>query len=112
MKIPKSTLRFDSSDSVVYENIESERMYALDTRTRPGMLVLPNKPKNGFKALISDRHNTWMYHPLIVHPNGSKIGGARETLICDCPGAMFICEFKNPSDGWELHQKFKLTDFF
>ena len=112
MKIPVSTLRFDSAEDVVYEHIESERMYALDTRTRKGVLVLPHKPKNGFKALISDRHNTWMYNPLIIHRNGNRIGNLEENLVCDCPGAMFICEFKNPSGGWQLHQKFKLTDFF
>ena len=104
-----SSFRQDSAEDVVYEHIESERMYALDTKTRKGVLVLPSKPKKGFRALISDRHNTWIYNPLIVHRNGSTIGGHEENLICDTPKAMFVCEYDG--QGWQLNLRVKITDF-
>ncbi len=105
------SFRQDSSDDVVYENIEEERMYALDTRLRKGIIVLPHNPKIGFRALISDRHNTWVYNPLVVHRNGNKLAGLEENMTCDMPNGMFVCEFKNKKDGWIVHQNFKLNDF-
>lgn len=109
-KLP-SSFRLDSADDVVYEHIEAERMYALDTTKRKGILVLPAKPKRGFRALISDRHNTWIYNPLIVHRNGNRIGCAEENLVCDEPQQMFVCEYKDETTGWEVHQRFTLKDF-
>ncbi len=105
------SFRQDSSDDVVYEHIVEERMYALDTTKRKGIIVLPSQPKIGFRALVSDRHNTWLYNPLIVHRNGNKLAGLEENMICDEPQSMFVCEFKNKKDGWIVHQNFKLSDF-
>lgn len=100
----KSQFQLNSGDEIAYEHVEEEKIYYIDTTNQRGVLVLPHKPRIGFKLTISDRYGQWLYYPLIIHRNGAPIMGIEEHMTCDEPNSIFVMEYVNPVFGWKIHQ--------
>jgi hypothetical protein len=96
----------DQAAELPYEHVLCEGRYCMNTFEKSGILVLPTNPEHRFKIVIWDRFGSWSAHPLIVHRNGSQIGGIDEHLFCDEPLQAFVLEFLKPARNWLVHQNF------
>lgn len=91
----------NSGDEVSYEYVSDEGRYFVDTSHQKGMLVLPHRPKPGFKVTVVDHHGSWIFYPLVIHRNGNDIMGLSENLVCDEPNMMFSLVFAPETKlGW------------
>jgi hypothetical protein len=106
----ENNLVVQSGDEYAYEYVAHEKTYFIDTWTQKGMLVLPSKPRDGFKIIVSDRFGSWKAHPLIVHRNGGDIEGLSEHLVCDQPNAVFSLTFTTTRLGWVVGQNLTTQD--
>jgi hypothetical protein len=106
----ENNLVVQSGDEYAYEYVEHEKTYFIDTWAQKGMLVLPSKPRDGFKIIVSDRFGSWKAHHLVVHRNGSDIEGLSEHLVCDHPNAVFSLTFTTTRLGWVVGQNLTTQD--
>lgn len=99
-----------SGDECSYEYVENERTYFVDTWNQRGVLVLPPRPRDGFKIIVSDRFGSWVAHPLVVHRNGNPIMGLEEHMTCDVPNMVFALVYTNTPTGWVVTQNLSTNE--
>ena len=94
----------NSGDEVAYEYVKDEGKYYVDTSDKPAMLVLPPRPRPGFRLTVVDHYGSWKFYPLTVHRNGNLIMGGEEHLRCDVPNMVFSLIYAPETRlGWVVH---------
>lgn len=82
--------------------VNSENRLAVNTLSGPITMTLPSAVSDGSTIDIFDYTESFDSNNLIINPNGQRIEGITENLICDVKGASFSLIYGGVDQGWQV----------
>jgi len=86
----------------ISSGVSTENRLAVNTLSGPITMTLPSVVDNGSTIDIFDYTESFNTNNLVINPNGQKIEGLNENLICNVKGASFSLIFGGVDQGWQI----------